>query len=97
MLCDSPGRGIGPPQRPVLVQHEIRKRQTSIPPAGFEPTTPEIYRPQAYANGRATTGAGENTFDMFILLLCALINRIVDAEREGGLCLRNFRQNWKRN
>jgi hypothetical protein len=40
-------------------QHtNTHKRQTSMPPLGFEPTIPESARPQTYALDRAATGIG---------------------------------------
>jgi hypothetical protein len=48
--------------------HNTHKRQTSMPPAGFEPTIPECERPQTYALDRAAAGidakqsTGENKY-----------------------------------
>jgi len=39
-----------------LTTHTIQKRQTSVPPAGFEPAVPASYRPQTYSLDRAATG-----------------------------------------
>jgi hypothetical protein len=41
-----------------LTTQPLYKRQTSIPPAGFEPTIPVSARPQSYALDRAATGTG---------------------------------------
>jgi hypothetical protein len=41
-----------------LTTHNIRKRQTSMPPAGFEPTIPASQRPQTHALDHAATGIG---------------------------------------
>jgi hypothetical protein len=41
-----------------LTTHNTHKKQTSKPPAGFEPTIPTIERPQTYALDRAATGIG---------------------------------------
>jgi hypothetical protein len=41
-----------------LKTHNIQTRQTSMPPAGFEPTIPASERPQTHALDRATTGIG---------------------------------------
>jgi len=38
-----------------LTTHNTHKRQTSMPPAGFEPTIPASERLQTYALDRATT------------------------------------------
>ena len=38
--------------------HDTHKRQTSMPPAGFEPTIVVSERPQAHALDRAATGIG---------------------------------------
>jgi hypothetical protein len=42
-----------------LTTHNTHKRQTSIPPGGFEPTIPASERPQTHALDRAATGIGE--------------------------------------
>jgi len=41
-----------------LATRHIHKRQTSMPPAGFEPVFPASERPQTHAVGRATIGIG---------------------------------------
>jgi hypothetical protein len=41
-----------------LITHITHKRQTSIPPSGFEPTIPESERLQTHALDRAATGIG---------------------------------------
>jgi hypothetical protein len=41
-----------------LTTHNIHKRQTSMPPAGFEPAIPVSERPQTHALNRAATGIG---------------------------------------
>jgi len=43
-----------------LTTHNTHKRQTSIPPAGFEPAIPVIERPQTHVLDRAATGFGRN-------------------------------------
>jgi hypothetical protein len=37
------------------------KRQTSVPPVGFEPAIQTTVRPQTHALGRAVTGIGSHT------------------------------------
>jgi hypothetical protein len=44
-----------------LTTRNTHNRQTSIPPAGFEPAIPESERPQTHALDRAATGIGYNT------------------------------------
>ena len=44
-----------------LTTHNTNKRQTSMPPAGFEPTIPASEGPHTYALERAATGTGTNT------------------------------------
>jgi hypothetical protein len=39
-----------------LITHNTHKRQTSMPPAGFEPIIPASERPQTHALDRAVTG-----------------------------------------
>jgi hypothetical protein len=41
-----------------LITHNIHKRQTAIPQAGFEPAISASERPQTYASDRADTGIG---------------------------------------
>jgi len=55
---DSSERVISPSQRPVPdnTQHSY---QTSMTPAGFEPTIPVSEWPQTYALDRATSRIGE--------------------------------------
>ena len=52
---DSPGRVIGPSQSTT---QNINRRQTSMPPAGFEPVIPVSERSQAYALDRAAARIG---------------------------------------
>jgi len=47
---DQPGAETG------TWQHNADNRQTSIPPAGFEPTIPARERPQIHTLDRAATG-----------------------------------------
>ena len=44
---------------PYLTTHNTPNRQTSMPPAGFEPTISAGERPQTYASDRAATGTGD--------------------------------------
>ena len=41
-----------------LTAHNIHNRQTSMPPAGFEPAISASVRPQAHSSDRAATGIG---------------------------------------
>jgi hypothetical protein len=41
-----------------LTTHNPHKRQTSMPPAGFEPVIPPSERPQSYVLDRAAAGTG---------------------------------------
>ena len=41
-----------------LTTHNTHNRQTSMPPAGFEPTIPASERPQTHTLDRAATGTG---------------------------------------
>ena len=45
-----------------LTTHNTHNRQTSMPPAGFEPTVSAGERPQTYALDRAATGTGKQMF-----------------------------------
>jgi len=53
---DSSGRVISSSQRPQPDNTQHSQRQTSMPPVGFEPTTPASERPQNNALDRADTG-----------------------------------------
>ena len=46
------------PRDLCLTTHNIHKRQTSMPPAGFEPEIPTSERPHTHAVDRAATGIG---------------------------------------
>jgi len=46
-----------------LITHSTHNRQTSMPPMGFEPTTPAGERPQTYALDRAVTGIGMLSYE----------------------------------
>jgi hypothetical protein len=49
-------------EKSTLTTHNTHKRQTSIPPAGFEPAIPASERSQTHAIDRAASGIGlENT------------------------------------
>ena len=43
-----------------LTTHNTHKRQTPMPPVGFEPTISAGERPQTYALDRAATGTGSS-------------------------------------
>jgi len=45
-----------------LTTHNTYNRQTSMPPAGFEPTVSAGERPRTYALDRAATGTGCNLY-----------------------------------
>jgi hypothetical protein len=45
-----------------LTTQENHKRQTSMAPAGFEPTIPASQRPQSHAFNRAAAGIGSPIF-----------------------------------
>jgi len=56
---DSSGRGIGPSKTPLyLTIHNTLKRETSMPPAAFEPPIQASERRQTHALDRAVTGIG---------------------------------------
>ena len=48
--------------RDYLTTHNIHNRETSMPPAGFEPAIPASERPQDHALDRAATGIGCKVF-----------------------------------
>ena len=45
-----------------LKTHNTHKRQTSLPPAGFEPATPAREQPQTDALDRLVTGIGLSAY-----------------------------------
>jgi hypothetical protein len=45
-----------------LTTHNTHKRQTSMPPVGFEPTILVSERPQTHAVDRTATGIGQLVF-----------------------------------
>ena len=45
-----------------LTTHNTHKRQTSMPPAGFEPAIPAREQPQTHALDRAVTGIGLSAY-----------------------------------
>jgi len=45
-----------------LTKHNIQKRQTTMPPAGFQPTIQTSEQPQVHAAARAVTGNGACTY-----------------------------------
>jgi hypothetical protein len=56
---DSYERGISPSHRDLPDnKRNTHKRQTSMPPAGFEPIIPASERPQSHPLDRAATGIG---------------------------------------
>jgi hypothetical protein len=61
--------------RPVLTTHGTHARQTSMPPAGFEPAIPASERPHTHTLDRAAAGSGAvlesalcNSSDGFVVL-----------------------------
>ena len=58
-------RGRPDAKTSTCTTHRIHKRQTSMPPAGFEPAIPARERPQTRALDRADTGIGcFSTYDV---------------------------------
>jgi len=77
---DCSGRVISPSQRPLSeTTYNIRKRQTSIPPAGFEPAIPASERSQTHAFDRPDTG-----IDFACARLSACVCVCVSVQRERG-------------
>jgi len=48
-----------------LTTHNIHKKQTSMPPVGFEPAIPASERPQTHALDRAATEIGYASNNIF--------------------------------
>ena len=57
---------------PYLTTHNTHNRQTSMPPAGFEPTILAGKRPQTYALDRAATGTDTHTHTLSLSLSLSL-------------------------
>jgi hypothetical protein len=55
-----------------LTKHNTHKRQTSMPPEGFEPAIPASERPQIHALDRAATGIGNSLNVHIIIILLTL-------------------------
>jgi hypothetical protein len=49
-----------------LTIHNTQKRQTSMPPAGFEPAIPASERLQTHALDRVVTGIGETLIQLLL-------------------------------
>ena len=64
---DSSGRLFSPLQR--AAKHNIQKRQTSMPPAEFEPAVLASQRPQTHALDRAATGIGRKYINTLLQLI----------------------------
>jgi hypothetical protein len=55
----------------LTTTHNTHKRQTFMPPVGFEPEIPESGRPQTHALDRAATGIGTSQFYLTkIVFIC---------------------------
>jgi hypothetical protein len=57
-----------------LTTHNTHKRQTSMPPAGFETTIPGSERPQTHAVNRAAIGIGILYVYTYICAMCIVIS-----------------------
>ena len=66
-----------------LTEHNNHKRQTSMPPAGFEPAIPAGERPQIHALDRGATGIGNSN------------NNIITVKLTNSLDVRNKRIRYK--
>ena len=69
LLGLSSGRGIGPFQRPLPdYTHYTHKRQTCMPPAGFEPTIPARRRLLTFALQRSATEIGMKCVYIYVYI-----------------------------
>ena len=57
-----------------LTTHNTHKRQTSMPPVGFEPSIPAYERPQTHATDRAATRIGK--WKIIIVIISVLLTII---------------------
>jgi hypothetical protein len=62
-----------------LTTHNTHKRQTSMPPVGFEPTIPASERPQTHILDREVTGIGKKFNKDDKLLYRVLFKDTVDC------------------
>ena len=70
-VCRTPLEGWSARHRDLyLTTHNTHNRQTSMPPAGFEPTISAGERPQTYALDRAATGTGVYIWISICLFIC---------------------------
>ena len=56
-------------QTSTCTTQNTHKRQTSMPPTGFEPAMPASKRPQTHTLDRAATGIGTLTYNTMYSLL----------------------------
>jgi hypothetical protein len=56
-----------------LTTHNTYERQTSMPPAGFEPTIPASERPQTHALDRAAIGIGIHLGNSLFNYVCDMV------------------------
>jgi hypothetical protein len=72
-----------------LTTHNTHKKQTSMPPVGFEPTIPAGGRPQTYALNRAFTGTGSSKLLLISYLIYQSLNTrtLVLVASSGQVCI----------
>ena len=60
-----------------LTTHNTRNRQTSMPPAGFEPTISASERPQTYALDHAAIGTGPKYINYTVIAPLSTRSRLI--------------------
>jgi hypothetical protein len=76
--------------QPDLTTHNTHKRQTFLPPAGFEPTIPASERPQTHALDGAATGIAvcQYSDDNFVFQSDSTVTQRSSAMTAGSTILR---------
>jgi hypothetical protein len=68
-----------------LTTHNTHKRQTSMPPVGFETTIPVSERPQTHALDRTATAIGTYAYTSTYILYSLLSRQ--DSELSSAFCI----------
>jgi hypothetical protein len=98
-LCATPlDEGSAQRRDLFLTRHSTQKRQTSMPPAGFESATPASELPQNHALDRAVTGIGSK--QNYIrktkvhLLVFSYFMHLIIARNVKCVKLKNYTVRW---
>ena len=85
MIFVSHNADVSPRRDLYLTTNNTHNRQTSMPPAGFEPTISVGERPQTYALDRAATGTGKLfRYKRIIIIIIIIIYLTANGLSAGG-------------